>query len=113
MTDRELDAWIAEHVMGWTAEDVVWSLTSCHVNTGEKCPYFSTDLNDTAQAEAKIAKMGRAVGEAYAEAIREIYTDSPDCPNAYKEAAWAGWATARQRCEAMYAIREHIERAAA
>lgn len=99
MDDKELSTWVHKNVRGITDETYA-------------VPEYASDRNDCAVAEAEIAKMGRAVGEAYAEAIREIYTDSPDCPNPYKEAAWAGWATARQRCDAMYAIRDQIAKAA-
>ena len=84
LTDRELNLWIARNVTAFP------ELLATSVN-------YCTDRNACAHAEAKIADM--YLGSAYVEALT---------PAGMGGRFDAICATARQRCEAMYAIREHI-----
>ena len=114
MDDRSLEAWIAEHVMGW--ERIYGGDAYRHESDGRMIEDFSwqgftTDLNACALAEVEIA--GKVdVGE-YVHALREVVAGVlpedemvPDSTFTYHLLT----ATARHRCEAMHAIGDQIEK---
>ena len=116
LTDRELDIWVAEHVMGWTTEG------SHHPNPDEwegwrdpegqqgYCGVmaYAHYLDACAQAEVKIAEM-KLIPD-YIRILDHGYWDAKkNEPVDFQKSSCM--ATARQRCEAMYAIREKIEAA--
>jgi len=137
MTDRELDAFAATEIMGWAIVEVAryrgadreWWCSGpnkyenliegpAHPGSLKQAWRPTADLNQAAQAEAKIAEMGwEAVerygeelfkrGEAAMEAVDGIVMPYKDD----KTVAYAAMLPARARCEAMYAIREHITNA--
>lgn len=140
MTDRELDAWIAEHVMRWrncepATKSRRWEFSApcCDDNEyvvgiglspatrgGKRflrrlLPCYTTDLNSCAQAELKIAAWQEGAKYPYLCALEKIvlghsvYDDRPDA----RQELLLIIATARQRCEAMYVIRDEIEKARA
>jgi hypothetical protein len=144
MTNRELDAFIAEHVMGQTVKagwaymsEGEWHVTSGPYGSGnnyvewtrpqpvwqegpgwEIVAFYSTNLNACARAEAKIAELGLA-WEYVVTLLCGLFPENPtvnNSPDNIKGAWWvkhAMYSTARQRCDAMYLMREHIEQARA
>lgn len=127
LIDGELDAWIAEHVMGWTpkgyqlsaywfdgAEHIAGEVFTDGSEPDSKFRHFSFchDLNFSAQAEAKVRDMNLEQDYLLNLGVATVgyrFHDRPDCD----EFAAAVFATARQRCQAMYGIREQIEKARA
>ena len=140
MTNRELDAWIAAHVMGWRncqpdTQSYKWefgdvepyvmgiglSPEPCYGRcfSRQPLPFYTTDLNACALAEAKIAEMGYADGwpvySHYGDALMDFaeakFPEGDLAEIAPRSGAfYLATLTARQRCDAMYAIREHIRR---
>ncbi len=118
MTTYELNAWVAEYVMGWEykenphgwrlwfplGKDVIAQKTI----EDDLLPSFSTDRNFCAQAVAKIEEM--ALEGLYAETlVNAVMAKEKHYPDLSWITEWFGIkANPRQRCEAMYAIREQI-----
>lgn len=134
MTDRELDAWIAEHVMGWrncepNQNSRKWEFTDgddepyvkgiglCPPSQDRRrfsrrqLPYYTTDLNACAQAQRKLAEKG--LMREYDASLWMIYWEPIESDVRFIGQYGVFLATARQRCEAMYAIRKQIEEAGA
>jgi hypothetical protein len=123
MTDRERNAWIAEHVMDWKRQDpfettcalwfehpdhgTMFTTDKCDVSNF-RCFSFVDDLNLCREAEVKIGAMGLAADYILIlldpEYIQENRLAFPGAETMFKMVT----ATARQRCEAMYAIRDLI-----
>ena len=135
LTDRELDGWVAEHVMRWTEEDEYVFVEDVEGGTRELLAYDeplrgqeprgtcrtwspTNNLNACAQAEVKINedwKLSQAYTWSLMKALKTHMgmTDRPASPFAF---SWSGLelvrsATARQRCEALWLIREQIKEA--
>ena len=102
LSDRDLDAWIAEHVMGWT--DLEWRESKHGWNTfspkgwygkgpNKKCFFregrFTQDLNACREAEMKLT-------DAQRDREHGALVDMGDV------IPWL--ATARQRCEAIWGV---------
>ncbi|KKN96739.1 hypothetical protein LCGC14_0163830 [marine sediment metagenome] len=120
MTDSELDAWVWNAVFG--VESVMIGNRAWKKDENDPkgrawvnaptCPLFTTDLNAAARAEAKIARMG--IPARYWLSLRDVILSALGLKELTVRAKLAMvTATARERCEAMYAMREQIERARA
>lgn len=134
LPDRELDAFVAEHIMGQTVKpgwammvpEDGWLVCSAPRDSDDEgwivkhpiradghrwdvVDFYSTDLNACAKAEAKIAEMGLC-GD-YTSPLWQMYWDQRALKDIDHASAYM--ATARQRCEAMYLIRDQIEAAKA
>ena len=107
MNDKELSAWVHKDVRGITDETYA-------------VPEYASDRNDCAVVEAEIAEMPTEVEMKYLTALWCIAEGRPldgffnissgFCSQGKARAL--AYATARQRCEAMYAIREHLAKVA-
>lgn len=104
MTDHELDAWIHENVRGVT--DKTYAV-----------PEYTADLNDCAKAEEKIVNLGVDIGLLWVRNLLGVMYEHEPAGASYRPTWTMAWqlatATARQRCEAMHAIRDQIEKARA
>lgn len=137
LTDREIDAHVAEHVMGqkvkpgwammcppegWLVcdapqdSDDEWGVSKHPIQLNgrrwEVVEFYSTDLNVCAQAEAKIRELNLILP--WAQSLLDI-TSGPGEGDTFaltwREAALLMTANARQRSSAMWLIREQIEAA--
>ncbi len=96
MTDDELNLWVARHLTGFPEL------------TATRLPYCS-DLNVCASAEAKIRELG--LQDEYVPHLASICFPGEGEDNWFLYCFGLSTATARQRCEAMFAIRDQIEKA--
>ena len=123
LSDRDLDAWVAEHVMGWKpkGEDLgaIWFEKADYIpgpvftdGTEPESKFrkftFCHDLNFVARAEAKIIEMGTEAQKNYVEALERITVSDPPRNPSEPLDQWDEFelltATARQRCEALWEV---------
>lgn len=134
LDDLELEAWVSEHILGLEGVGY-YRRKSCYTSEQERCekgdhtpdypdwvadtpyyliypkenptravrvPYLTICLNETAKAELKLEEMGLETIYINTLHFEIIGADIDDYLGPTIRA------TARQRCEAMYAIREDI-----
>lgn len=107
MTDRELDAWISEHMMGWTYEKlgdfIFWKDQEGY---WQHCnPRYTQDLNACREAEIKLTNTD--IENKYWASLSRILLGT-HAFKSNKELYKLFTATARQRCEAMWEVLEKI-----
>lgn len=114
LTDRELDAWVAEHVFRHLIHKPnpdLWYEDSPF--EGEPATRllrkFTQDRNACAQAEAKIVEMRLAEECVMALIDPEYVQENRLTFPTVKQIFGLVTASARQRCEAMWLIREKID----
>lgn len=126
ISDRELDGWIAEFVCGWTdvvidsGFQVLYMARGTCPETGATnhvIPSYSSNELAVVRAEKALAKMSRERAREYPQCLLTTSYASALCD--VTKSAWApsmGFkmlvATPRQKCEAMYMIREAITKPA-
>lgn len=105
MTDYDLNAWIAEYVMGWEYQTNPLGKGKIQQTVGDDAlPHYCLDLSAVAKAEEIILRLG--LDSQYAEVLAE---QEKTLQGAVKSVRFAlVTATARQRCEAMYTMRDYI-----
>lgn len=103
MTDRELDAAVAQEVCGLNIQNSIIGLVWMAENgKGDFVPHYSTDLNACREAELELVKSGTDMehGIIYGEVLRDLVSQEHGVSftNFRLECALAD---ARTRCRAM------------
>lgn len=116
LSDLDLDAWVAEHVMEWKPKGkdlgAYWFEEADHIpgpiftdgsEPESKFRHFSFchDLNFVARAEAVLTSMGEQAQKNYVEILGRITANDPWGDRDEFELLTA---TARQRCEALWEV---------
>lgn len=115
LLDRELNAWIAEHLMGWTQicfNESGAFYHGAHPNRPkfpwETIPVYSSALSLSRKAEEKIKKL--EVQHDYIQNLASVLWPEDSEDSWFLYCFGLTTASARQRCEAMWATREEIEK---
>jgi hypothetical protein len=109
MTPRERDAWIAEHVMGWTkerTEENVWfepiSRLWKPLDHITNLPYYFADISAAMRAEEKIMQMDANTRSKYVLNLIDLVKVENHSPFTADEIMLLIHASAADRCAAMY-----------